>query len=171
MLEEYGLHISAFWAEKASEDLIKDWPNDLNCRTIPKEVASVAYGLGVLRDGFRDNSNTRSLFIDKEKCPGLHSAISKKYKCKKLPDGGYDRDRPDKPGEDYASALRYAYVGGPKPLSVGLPQEITVSKFSNKYGVTHVSITAAINSNGNTKPTHTLAKSANILITTSPKDF
>jgi len=132
IIDEFGLHISVFWAEKAAQDLIGDWPRDLNCRTIPKEVANVAYGIGVLRDAFRDNSNTRSLFIDTERCPELHTAIAKKFKCKRMPDGSYDRDTPGKDGEDYPTALRYAYVGGPMRVSTVLPQAIVIS--GGKYG-------------------------------------
>jgi hypothetical protein len=130
IVEEFGLHISAFWSERAAADLIKDWPADMGCSIIPKEVANVAYGIGVVRDAFRDNTMTRSLFIDTERCPKLHRAIAKKYKCKRNADGSYNRDRPGKSGEDFADTLRYAYVGGagrsyfhlPEPVILGPPR-------------------------------------------------
>lgn len=128
VLSDFGLHITTFWAEKASEDLIKDWPNELNCRTINKEVASVGYGLGRLRDAFRDFSQTRSLFVDPARCPGLDNALRHEFKCKKLPDNSYDRDTPGKIGEDYVSALRYAYVGGPTLHYSNAPQIILVPR-------------------------------------------
>jgi len=128
VLDDFGLHITTFWAEKASEDLIKDWPEDLNCRTINKEVASVAYGLGRLRDAFRDFSQDRSLFVDPKRCPGLDNALMHRFKCKKLPDGTFDRDTPGKDGEDFASALRYAFVGGPTRHYSNVPQIIIVPR-------------------------------------------
>lgn len=116
MLEEFGLHLNVFWAEKAAEDLMSDWPRDLHGKTIPKEVYNVAYGLGVIRDLIRNNAGVSQLFIDPERCPMLDNVISNVYQCKQIK-GVYDHDRPANKGGDFADALRYAIVGGRQKFS------------------------------------------------------
>jgi hypothetical protein len=125
VLHEFGIPISVFWAERAAGDLIKDFPGELNAKTIDKEVSSVAYGVGRVRDGMYDNSGVTSLFIDPERCPLLDEAIRLKYKCKKTADGQFDRDAFGKEGEDFADSLRYAYVGGAK-LPKHIPEHDSV---------------------------------------------
>jgi hypothetical protein len=112
IFNEFGIVIGAFWGESAGADLLRGFPKKLNARPIPKEVVNVLYGINMLRDAFFDNLGISSLFVDPERCPGLDDALANIYKCKKLPDGGFDRDRPGKAGEDWGDSLRYGYLGG-----------------------------------------------------------
>jgi len=124
VLDEFGVPISAFWSEGAAGDLIKDFPNHMNARAIPKDTRNIAYGVGMVRDMFIDNMDVVSLKIDTKRCPRLHQAIDEKYKCKKLPDGNFDRDAFGKEGSDFADALRYACVGGSN-YRAGIPMQGT----------------------------------------------
>ena len=112
IMREFGLPLSGFWGERSGADLIRDFPKELNAKPVPKEMVNVMYGIGQLRDAFLDNSGVTSLFIDDKRCPGLDNTLAKNYKCKKKPDGSYDRDTPEKDKEDYADALRYCDLGG-----------------------------------------------------------
>jgi len=112
IMREFGIPLGAYWGERAGADLIRGFPKELNAKPVDKELVNVMYGIGQLRDAFLDNSGVTSLFIDVERCPGLDNTLSNGYKCKKKPDGSYDRDTPAKNNEDYADCLRYGYLGG-----------------------------------------------------------
>jgi hypothetical protein len=125
ILHEFGIPITTFWAERAAGDLIKDFPTDLNAKIIEKEVSNVAYGVGLVRDGFFDNMGLTSLYVDPTRCPKLDEAIASRYKCKRTANGEFDRDSFSKDGEDFADALRYAFVGGPQRSQHIPAQDVT----------------------------------------------
>jgi len=135
VLHDFGIPIGAFWGESAGGDLLRGFPRELNAKPINKEVVNVLYGIGQLRDAFMDSLGVPSLFIDPERCPGLDNALAKLYKCKKLPDGGFDRDKPGKAGEDYADCLRYGYVGG-YSVPTHLPESQPGDDFRDERSVT-----------------------------------
>ena len=115
VINEFGLHISAFYAEPSATDMIKDFPKDLNAQTVSNDTKNISYGIGIIRDAFLSADGEISLYIDKERCPLIHKAISEGYRCKRLPDGSYDFDNAMKNsgnelGEHFADALRYAMV-------------------------------------------------------------
>ena len=120
--EEHGLSLEVFWMESAAADEAKDWQTiGLNGRIIPKEVRSVAYGIGQVRDAFRDVHNYTSLYIDPG-CTILILALTKGYHCKSKPDGTFDRDTPAPPHSHGPDALRYACLGGAIKPPARLPE-------------------------------------------------
>lgn len=132
--QTWGLHVDVFWAEPTASDEMADWQQEgLNGRCIPTEVRQVSYGIGLIRDAFRDAVGNTSLYIDPS-CEDLIIALADLYHCKRTRDGEYNRDVPDDEGSDYPDALRYAYVGGPWGAR-RLPEHEALSEFWEKpYG-------------------------------------
>jgi hypothetical protein len=112
VMQDFGMIVAGFWGERSGADLLRGFPRELNARPIPKEMTNVMYGIGQLRDAFLDNNGISSLFVDPDRCSGLDDALTNRYRCKRTPDGGFDRDKPDKNGDDFADCLRYGYLGG-----------------------------------------------------------
>ena len=146
VLHDFGIPIGAFWGESAGGDLLRGFPRELNAKPINKDVVNVLYGIGQLRDAFMDSLGVPSLFVDPERCPGLDNALARLYKCKKLPDGGFDRDKPGKAGEDYADCLRYGYVGG-YAVPEHLPESQPGDDFRDDRSVTTLDSTVRYSGN------------------------
>lgn len=124
----YGLEVNVFWMEASASDEAADWQMlGLNGKIIPKEMRSVIYGIGQLRDAFRDAHDIVSIKID-PKCQGLIHAIEKGYRCKRNADG-FNRDKPDDKYSHFPDALRYSYVGGPAFRSNRLPEHESVGSW------------------------------------------
>jgi len=123
ILDEYGLVISTFWAERPDGDLIRGFPKSLSAQTVPKEVGGVIYGVAIVRDYLLDNSGEISLLIDTDRCPQLDDAMQN-YKHKSLRNGGFDRNAFETSNSDFCDALRYAIVGGVKAVTHLPEQEV-----------------------------------------------
>jgi hypothetical protein len=130
--KRFGKMVDVYWMEAAAGDEAEDWRRiGLNGKIVSKDKRSIMYGVGQIRDAFLDAQGITSLFVD-PRCKKLIYALDKGYQCKRKPDGGFDRDRPEKRFDNSPDALRYAFIGGSQEAS-RLPDHMSQMPYRSRY--------------------------------------